>query len=309
MPEIIAQKNVPFAKVFASCFDREIITIQVGNFADSESFVSFSDTQKLSDKNVFIIQQFLCDSISINDQIFKLLLLVDFVKKTGAKRIITVLPYLAYSRQDKTFKGKFAGAIELVGKLLKTSGVNDVVSFELHAPEIKDIFAINLHEITMQHFWADFIEKEFADKSFCLISPDEGGIKRVEKIAKILEKDFGYIKKERVDVDDPRAYELVGEVKDKIVIVLDDILDTAKTAEGSCKLLLEKGAKEIFGCFTHPVLSSGALQRVDKSALKKVFVTDTIPVGDKIEDSNKFQVLSVGDLLCGYVKKNFYARF
>jgi len=305
-PEIVAQKDMPFAKALATSFDQEIIIAQIGDFADSESFVNIPESQKLSGKDVIVVQQFLFNGLSLNDQLFKFLLLVDFVKKAGAKKIVAVVPYIAYSRQDKTFKGDYKGAIELIGKLLKTSGVDDVVTFELHAPEIKNSFALNLHEITMQQFWADFIKKELEDKQYCLISPDKGGEKRVEKVAKILGKDFGYIKKERIDVDNPKAYELVGDVKGKVVVIVDDILDTAKTAEGSCDLLIKKGAKEIFGCFTHPVLSSGSIERIEKCALQKVFITDTITVENKIKGSSKFQVLSVGNLLCDYVKKNFY---
>ncbi len=319
--EFIAQKNTSLAQFLSSCFNKKIISIEVESFADTESYIKFSDIKLIKNKNLCIIQQFSFlnkplprlwftgknDSCinPINEQFFKFLLLIDFLKKAGAKKIIAILPYLPYGRQDKSFYDRYVGPISVVGKFLKSSGINQVISFDLHEPSIKSDFALDLQEIDLVDFWAKFIRDKFVDEKKCIVSPDRGGMQRAEKISKILNVDFAYVEKKRIDSDKTIALRLKGKVKDKQIILVDDILDTGMTAINASKLLKEKGAKNIIGCFAHGIFANDVVQKLETSNFDKIFVTNTIKLRDDVLKSEKISVVSIDDLLCDYLKKSF----
>lgn len=309
MFEIVADEKSILANFVASEFDKKIIRPRVGIFADSETFVRIRQFGEVLNKTVFIIQQFDFpregDSPidSLNDQLFKFFLLCDFVKKLGAKKIIACLPYLPYSRQDKVFNGKMDGTIGLIGKFFQSAEVDKVLSFDLHEPAIKKTFAVPLEEMSVDGFWYDFLKELRMNFSpddqtqWCLVAPDKGRCPFAIRIADMLGMGFAYVEKERIAKDDVVAIKLVGDVKDKIVVVIDDIIDTAKTACNASELLSENGSKKIFGCFTHSVMTPGAIQKIEQSGYEKVFVTDTTVLNDETISCEKITVLNVQNLL------------
>jgi len=309
--EFVALKGCVFADNVALHFNKKVINAEIESFADTESLVKIIPPDLVKDKTIFLVFQFfffpknITGGNSVNTQMFQLLLLSDLLKKLGAKKIIGVLPYLPYSRQDKTFDGKIIGSISLVGKLFEQAGIEQIISFDLHDLKVADHFTIKLSEISLVKFWAEFLQSNVLKDSekYCIVSPDTGRIEKDEQIAKLLNSDSAYIKKTRIGPDQPVALGLYGDVKDKIVIVIDDIVDTAKTAVNACELLLEKGAKKVFGCFCHPVLTQGAFERLQKSNFEKVFITDSVLFEKEILDGSKISVLPVEDVLCGYLEK------
>lgn len=308
--EIVAIQNSNLALDLASYLNKKIIVPQIEDFADTETLIKISNTDIIKNKVIFVVQQFFFFHKNnsyidpINNQLFKLLLLVDYLKKAGAKKIVCILPYLPYSRQNKTACGKYFGAAFLLGKLFKHAGLDRVVCFDLHEPGIKLEFETELENVKLDEFWVDFLKSKFKDEifKFSLVSPDMGRIAMVKNIAKLLGISFAYIEKKRIGIDRSVSIELFGNVN-KNVIVIDDIVDTAKTAINTCNLLVKKDAKKIIGCFSHAVMTNDAKDKLESSLYEEIFLTDTVPVDSKTSDSKKIFILSVKDFLCNYIKQ------
>ena len=308
--EIISLNSSNFLHSIEKGLDAKIIRVESGNFADSEYYIKPPDVS-VKDKEVFVIHQFSFENKSINNQILELLFLTDLIKKLGAKKIRVILPYLPYSRQEKNFNTNIIGPINLIGKLFQAASVDEVVSFELHEGSIRKIFSIPLIEISLIDFGSSFFDmhkgKLFEKKDICFVSPDEGRAKFIEKIAKNVDKPFAYVKKERKDPDKVVAKELIGNVKDMHVIIIDDIIDTGNTAISACDMVLNNGAKSVIGFFAHPVLSKGSIDKLNKSRFEKIFITDTVFVGDKLKDGVgiKIKKVSVVGVLIEFFQKYF----
>lgn len=306
--EIISLNSSNFLHSIENGLDKKIIIVESGNFADSEYYIKPPDIS-IKDKEAFVIHRFSFENKSINNQILELLFLTDLIKKLGAKKIRVILPYLPYSRQAKNFGTQLVGPINLIGKLFQSSSVDEVISFELHEGLIKKIFSIPLTEISLINFGGDFFNTHrgilFESKNVCFVSPDEGRAKFIEKIAKIADKPFAYIKKERKGNNEAVAKELIGSVNGMDVIIIDDIIDTGNTAISACDMVLNSGAKSVVGFFAHPVLSRDSIDKLNKSRFKKIFITDTVLVGDKLKSSidNKIQQVSIVGVLVEFFQK------
>ena len=315
--EIISLNNSDFINSVEKGLGKKIINVESGNFADSEYYIK-PPSISLKDKEVFVIHQFSFENESINDQLLEFLFLTDLIKKLGAKKIHAILPYLPYSRQAKNFGAKefevkvgtqLLGPISLIGKLFNSASIDQVVSFELHEGLIKDIFTIPLVEISLIDFGVDFFNthkgKLFKEEDVCFVSPDEGRAKFIEKIAKKAGKPFAYVKKERAENDKAVAKQLVGDVRGKDVIIIDDIIDTGNTAIGACDMVLDNGAKSVVGFFAHAVLSKDAVEKINKSNFKQIFITDTVLIGDKLKLSDKIKQTSLSDVFVKFFKDNY----
>jgi ribose-phosphate pyrophosphokinase len=311
--QIVVAKDSALANSLASFLNQSVLQIAVKRFADTESFVDFSEFEKIQNKNICVVQQFCFSKYEgVNEQLFNFLFLSDFLKKAGAKKITAVLPYLAYSRQDKSFDKKFVGAIEFVGKFFKDVGIDDVVCVALHEPDIKSFFATKLYEISLADFWSKFLlnfkneSNKNSNEKICLVSPDKGRISRVKKVAELIGADFANIEKQRTLVDRSIALNLVGDVRGKSVAIVDDIIDTGTTAINACELLLKNGAKKVIGCFTHGIFSDNSIEKIEKSLFEKIFITDTIELKKEVLSNKKINVLSINNLLCDYCIKQVF---
>ncbi len=312
--EIVSLNSSSFINLIEDGLDKKIIRVESGNFADSEYYIKPPDIS-VKDKDIFVIHQFSFENKSINNQLLELLFLTDLIKKLGAKKIHVILPYLPYSRQEKTFNTQIIGPINLIGKLFKSASIDEVFSFELHEGSIRKIFSIPLVEISLIDFCSGFFDmhkgKLFESNNVCFVSPDEGRAKFIEKIAKNAGKPFAYIKKERKNKDEAVAKELIGDVSGMHVIIIDDILDTGNTAISACDMVLNNGAKSVIGFFAHSVLSKGSIDKLNKSGFEKIFITDTVLVGDKLKDSigDKIQQTSISKILIMFIKKYLTKEF
>jgi ribose-phosphate pyrophosphokinase len=315
--EIVAEKGSKLAQDLADCFDKQIITPQIKNFADTEYCMKFEEPQKLVEKNILLVSQFSFDSIkkncvrSLSDQVFSVCMLVDLIKQSGAKRIISLMPYLAYSRQDKSYDGIYKGAVYLLGKMFKDSGIDHLVCVDVHAPQIKNEFAIFLDETLLHEFWAHFIKDNVLGtyEDICVVSPDHGRFAFVKKVADLLGLSCAYVEKKRYDVNKSKALVFVGE-KRKTAIIIDDMIDTGGTACNACKLLKKEGFETVIGCFTHAILSNDAVEKLRKSMFDHIVVTDSVDFDESLVVlGDKISIVSIKDVLCNHVKKIFQETY
>ena len=301
---VVSFQESQLANDFAKELQVPFVEMRSGFFADTEAYVDLENPALIMNANVFFVHQFFFNCSycagSINDQLAKFLIACDLLKKMGAKSISAVVPYLAYSRQEKSFFGKFTGPIELYGRFFKNVGLDRVFTCDLHSEEIFDIFDVKLEETSLDWFWSEHLRANFKEEiiknQICIASPDKGGLSRANKIAQILNVPVVWVKKERIGPDNPVALSLSGDVKSKVVVIIDDIIDTGRTAIQASQLLRSHGATRVIGVFTHAIFSLGYANNISESAFDKVFISDSLPV--LLENSDeKISVCSINKYL------------
>ncbi|MFH0898937.1 MAG: ribose-phosphate diphosphokinase [bacterium] len=296
------KKYSELAENIAQRLTAPIIKIPLQHFVDNETYVSSFDIQKIAGQKLFLIHQFFhttCEEFTpINAQIFDFLFIAHLLKACKASAITTLLPYLPYSRQDKSDIKEIKGALHFIGKTFACQGIHDIICTDLHSSHAKGLMGGSLHSIGLEEFWAEHIKENILPEhtNICLASPDLGGKARIEKIAKILGLEFISMEKTRIGPDESIPLPLSHNVEGKTIIIVDDILDTGKTALNACALLIKHGATEVFGCFSHAVFSFEAQSLIEKSPFSKIYLTDTILFDDSLL-SKKFQKVSINTFL------------
>ncbi len=263
---------------------------EVKRFSDGEINIFIGESVRGAD--VFIVQPICCPA---NENLMELLIMMDALKRASAKSINTVLPYYGYARQDRKTRARDPITAKLVADLITAAGADRVIAMDLHAGQIQGFFNIPVDHLKSLPILAKYFEqKELKDA--VVISPDMGGVTRARELAERLELPIAIIDKRRPEPNVAQIMNIIGEVKGKTVIMIDDIIDTAGTIAKGATALLERGAREVYACCTHPVLSGPALDRLAASPIKEIVVTNTIPVlADKKLD--KVRVLSVAPLI------------
>jgi ribose-phosphate pyrophosphokinase len=222
--------------------------------------------------------------------------MVDAFKRASAWRITPVIPYYPYSRQDRKDRPRVAISAKLVADLLETAGSSRVLSLDLHAPQIQGYF-----NIPVDHLYAAPVLVEYFQKkklgAMTVVSPDAGGVERARLFAKRIDAPLAIVDKRRIDINVSEVMHLIGDVKDRTALIIDDIIDTAGTLVKTAEALLENGASKVYAACTHPVLSGPAVDRIAKSAIVEVVVTDSIPLSEAARNLPKIKVLSVAPLL------------
>lgn len=263
---------------------------EVTQFSDGETFVQISENVRGAD--VFVIQP-TCPPV--DHHLMELLIMMDALRRASAARITAVIPYYGYSRQDRKVQPRVPISSKLVADLISVSGANRVLTMDLHAGQIQGFFNIPVDHlfatpVLLQHFqemdWDDGV----------VVAPDAGGVERARAFAKRLDTSLAFIDKRREGPNDAKVMYIVGDVKDRNVIIVDDMIDTAGTIVQAVTALREQGAQRIYASCTHPVLSGQAIERIESSTLEEVVVTNTIPL-DERRSSKKLTILSVASLL------------
>ena len=244
-------------------------------FSDGEIRVQINESVR--EKRVFIVQS-LCNPA--NDNIMELLLLIDAAKRASAKEINAVIPYYAYARQDRKDQPRVPISAKVVANLLQSVGADRVVVVDLHAEQIQGFFDIPVEHITALPLFADYL-KNLGLEDLVIVSPDAGGAKRANKLAKKLGAELAIIYKMRPRPNAVEVFDVIGNVEGKNCVIVDDIVDTAGTLVAAADMLLQKGAKSVRACITHGVLSGPAVERINNSKLEELVITDTIPTDDK----------------------------
>jgi ribose-phosphate pyrophosphokinase len=232
----------------------------------------------------------------VNDNLIELLLMIDAFKRSSTRRITAVVPYFGYARQDKKVAPRVPISAKLVADMLTVAGANRVITMDLHAGQIQGFFDIPVDNIFAAPVLIDYISNNFND-NLAIVSPDAGGVERARAFAKRLNADLAIIDKRRSAPNQAKAMSVVGDVKDKIVVILDDMADTAGTLTEAVDALYNAGAKEIHACCAHPVLSGPAIDRITASNLKSLVVTDTIPLKANAAACDKIVALTISELV------------
>jgi ribose-phosphate pyrophosphokinase len=291
--------NPPLAKKISSYLDLPIGGAKVGTFSDGEIQIEIDENVRSLD--VFVIQS-TCSPV--NDNLVELLLMIDAFKRSSARRITAVIPYFGYARQDKKVAPRVPISAKLVADMLTVAGANKLITMDLHAGQIQGFFDIPVDNIFAAPVLIEYIRSQFRN-SLAIVSPDAGGVERARAFAKRLDADLAIIDKRRSAPNQAKAMAVIGDVRDKVTVILDDMADTAGTLTEAGEALKNAGAKEIHACCAHAVLSGPALDRISNSILKSLVVTDTIPLGEKVEACDKIKVLTISQLVGEAIIRSF----
>jgi ribose-phosphate pyrophosphokinase len=290
--------NPPLASAIATYLETPLAKCKITRFSDGESFCEINENVRGVD--AFVIQP-TCSPV--NDTVMELLILCDALRRASAETITAVVPYYGYARQDRKVAPRTPITSKLVADLIVASGVTRVVSVDLHAGQIQGFFNIPFdHLYAMPVMLEDYLRKNF-DSSAVFVSPDSGGVERTRAYSKRLNANLAIIDKRRERPNESEVMNLIGEVKGKDCVIIDDMIDTAGTLAGASRALHEKGAKRIVACASHGVLSGPAVQRIVDSPLSEVIVTDSIPLSDQAKACNKIKQVSIARLLGEAIKR------
>ncbi len=290
--------NPALAAAIAQYLETPVGKCRVTRFSDGESFVEIGENVRGVD--AFIIQP---TSSPTNDNVMELLIMADALRRSSAGSITAVMPYYGYARQDRKVAPRTPITSKLVADLIQTSGVNRVVSVDLHAGQIQGFFNIPFdHLFSMPVFLEDYLKKNF-DSSAVFVSPDAGGVERTRAYSKRLDASLAIVDKRRERANESEVMNLIGEVRGKDCIIIDDIIDTAGTLCGAARVLADKGARKVVACASHGVLSGPAVKRIAESPLAEVVVTDSIPLSPEAQACPKIRQLSISRLLGEAIKR------
>ena len=261
----------------------------VSRFADGEIRVKIEENVR--GKDVFVIQP---TSPPSNDSIMELLILIDALKRASARRITAVIAYYGYARQDRKDQPRVPITAKLVADLLATAGASRVLTMDLHAEQIQGFFNIPVDNLYAVNTFVSYFSK-MNIKDLCVVAPDVGGIKMARAYAKRLGAGLAIVDKRRLSDKQAEVMHIIGDVKDKNIVMVDDVVSTAGTLVEGVVALKEKGAKDVYATITHPILAPPAIERINNSHLKELLVTDTIAI-DKEKKCDRIKVLSVAPL-------------
>lgn len=284
--------NPPLAEEISRYLKVPLGNAVVETFSDGESKVEIKENVRGAD--VFVLQS---TSAPGNDNLMELLLMLDAFKRASAKRITAVIPYYGYARQDRKVIPRVPISAKLVADLITTAGASRILTMDLHSGQIQGFFDIPVDNLYATPVLLQHLKKQLNYNEVTIVSPDAGGVERARAIATRLDASLAIIDKRRVGPNVVAEMNIIGEVKDQIAVLLDDMVDTAGTLTAAADALKKEGAKKILGCCTHPVLSGPAIERIEHSPLEELIVTNTIPLGPEARRCAKIKVLSVAHLI------------
>ncbi len=283
--------NPGLADKISHYLDRPLCGAIVKRFSDGEIQIEIDENVRT--KDVFVVQS-TCDPV--NDNLVELLLMIDALKRASARRITAVIPYYGYARQDKKVAPRVPISAKLVADLLTTSGATRVITMDLHAGQIQGFFNIPVDNLYAAPVLLEYIKANFND-DLVIVSPDAGGVERARAFAKRLHAGLAIVDKRRSAPNKAQAMAVIGDVTDKIVIIQDDMIDTAGTLTEAVNAIMEKGAREVHACCAHPVLSGPAVDRINESPITSIVCTDTVPLNEKAAACKKIKVLTISNLV------------
>jgi len=264
---------------------------KVTSFSDGEIQIEIEENVRA--KDVFVIQSTCCP---VNDNLVELLLMIDAFRRSSARRITAVVPYYGYARQDKKVAPRVPISAKLVADMLTVAGASRMITMDLHAGQIQGFFNIPVDNLFAAPVILKYIRKSYQN-DVVIVSPDAGGVERARAFAKRLNAGLAIIDKRRDEPNKAKAMAVIGDVKDRIAIILDDMVDTAGTLVEAAAAIMGMGAREVHASCAHPVLSGPAIERISDSCLKSLVVTDTIPLNPKAAKCGKIKVLTISELV------------
>jgi ribose-phosphate pyrophosphokinase len=283
--------NPLLAKKICEYLSLPLGAAEVKTFSDGEIQIEITENVRL--KDVFVLQS-TCSPV--NDNLVELLLMVDAFKRSSARRITVVIPYFGYARQDKKVAPRVPISAKLVADMITLAGANRIITMDLHAGQIQGFFNIPVDNLFAAPVLIDYIRNHFRDE-LVIVSPDAGGVERARAFAKRLNVDLAIIDKRRDAPNKAKAMAVIGDVTNKVAVILDDMTDTAGTLTEAAEAIMHAGAREIHACSAHAVLSGPAIERISDSVLKSLVVTDTIPLKESAAACGKIKVLTISQLV------------
>lgn len=284
--------NAPLAEEISQYLKVPLGKAVVETFSDGESKVEIKENVRGAD--VFVLQS---TSAPGNDNLMELLLMLDAFKRASAKRITAVIPYYGYARQDRKVVPRVPISAKLVADLITTAGASRMLTMDLHSGQIQGFFDVPVDNLYATPVLLQHLKRQLNHNEVTIVSPDAGGVERARAIATRLDASLAIIDKRRVGPNVVAEMNIIGEVKDQIAILLDDMIDTAGTLTMAADALKREGAKRILGCCTHAVLSGPAIERIEASPLEELIVTNTVPLAASAKGCHKIKVLSVAHLI------------
>ena len=292
---ITGNANPELAQKISDYINVRLCDASVGRFNNGETAVMINES--IRGKDIFIVQP---TSQPVNDNVMDLLILADACKRASAHSITAIVPYYAYARQDRKTRGREPISAKLVANLMVAAGMSRVITVDLHAAQIQGFFDIPVDHLVAAPVIADYFNRQPYDEELVVVSPDLGGVTRARALADYLKAPIAIIEKRRPRPGEAEVMNIIGDVKNKVALMIDDIVDTAGSLCEGAKALKRLGAKSVLAACTHPVLSKNAVEKIDESVIEQLVVTDTIPLPTD-KQSPKIHVLSmaqsIGDVV------------
>ena len=298
MKLLTGNSNKVLSKNIAKYLKSKLVNSSIRKFSDGEIYVEINEN--IRGNSIFIIQSV---SSPANDNLMELLLCIDALKRSSAKNITAVIPYFGYARQDRKIVPRTSISAKLVSNLITKAGADRVVTVDLHAGQIQGFFDIPVDNLFATPIFARHIRKRIKSKKIICVAPDVGGTERARALGKLLNAELAIVDKRRPKPGQSQVMNVVGDVKDKTCILVDDIIDSGGTIINAAKALKERGAKEVYVYITHGVLSGDAVKKIKNSVIKNLVVTDTIDNGEKTKSVKNIEVLPISGLMGEAIKR------
>ena len=298
MKVLSGTSNVKLSKEIAKRLKLKLVNTKIIRFADGEVYVEINEN--IRGNSIFVVQS---SSHPANDNLMELLVCIDALRRSSAKSITAVIPYFGYGRQDRKVVPRTAISAKLVSNLITNAGATRVVTLDLHAGQIQGFFDIPVDNLFSTPIFAKEIKKNISSNNLICVSPDVGGVERARALGRRINANIAIVDKRRPAPGKSEVMNIVGDVKDKTCVIVDDIIDSGGTIINAAKALKDKGAKDVYAYITHAVLSGDAVNKIKKSQIKKLVTTDSIDNTKKLKKSSKIQVVSISSMLSEAIKR------
>ena len=298
MKILAGTSNLKLCKDIARNLKLKLVNTNIKRFPDNEIYVEINEN--IRGNSIFVVQS---TSNPVNDNLMELLICIDALRRSSAKNITAVIPYFGYARQDRKVVPRTAISAKLVSNLITNAGANRILSVDLHAGQIQGFFDIPVDNLFATPIFARHIKKNIKTNNLVCVAPDVGGVERTRALSRKINVGIAIIDKRRPTPGKSEVMNIVGNVKHKICVIVDDIIDSGGTIVNAAKALKDKGAKEIYVYITHAVLSGSAVDKIQESQIKKLIITDTIDNSKKIKISKKIEVISFAPMISEAIKR------
>ena len=298
MKIITGNSNKNLSLKISKYLKNRLVRSSIRKFSDGEIYVEINEN--IRGNSIFVIQSV---SSPANDNLMELLLCIDALKRSSAKNITAVIPYFGYARQDRKVVPRTSISAKLVSNLITKAGADRIVTVDLHAGQIQGFFDIPVDNLFATPIFARHVRKKIKSKKIVCVAPDVGGTERARALGKLLNAELAIVDKRRPKPGQSQVMNVIGDVRNKTCILVDDIIDSGGTIVNAAAALKKRGAKEVFVYITHGVLSGDAVKKIQKSAIKKLVITDTINNGEKTKNIKNIEVLPISALMGEAIKR------
>ena len=298
MKVLAGTSNRKLSEEIAKRLKLKLVNTNIKRFSDGEIYVEINEN--IRGNSIFVVQS---TSNPANDNLMELLICIDALRRSSAKNITAVIPYFGYARQDRKVVPRTAISAKLVSNLITNAGANRILSVDLHAGQIQGFFDIPVDNLFATPIFARHIKRNIKTNNLICVAPDVGGVERTRALSRRINVSIAIIDKRRPTPGKSEVMNIVGNVKNKTCVIVDDIIDSGGTIVNAAKALKDKGAKDVYVYITHAVLSGNAVDKIKKSSVKKLLITDSIDNSSKIKKVTKIEVISIATMMAEAIKR------